>query len=102
MSTFGLKLKELRHQAGLTQEELSEKAGIDRTTLARLETDVSVPAWPTVLLLAKTLGVSCEEFPDVANSLKGADKRHRPARSAKNPPADVPAAKKSARRKGKG
>jgi hypothetical protein len=49
MSTFGLKLRALR----------------------------SVPTWPTVLALARTLGVSCEEFPDVATALRGP--RRKPA-----------------------
>ncbi len=70
MSTFGLKLRDLRQRAGLTQEQLSERAGVDRTTLARLETDVSVPTWPTVLALARTLGVKADDFPDVAAELK--------------------------------
>jgi transcriptional regulator with XRE-family HTH domain len=62
MASFGKILKALREKAGLTQAELSERAGINRTSLARLETDVFTPAWPTVQSLAKALGVSCEAF----------------------------------------
>lgn len=41
-------LKEARHTAGLSQEELARRAGVSRTTVARMETlakgDMSVSA----------------------------------------------------------
>ncbi len=86
-STFGLALKQLREQAGMTQEQLAQRVGMNRPHLALLETDEAVPKWPTVLALAKALGVDCTAFPDVAIALK------------KSPRAG--AAKKSANRKGK-
>ena len=80
MQGFGKKLKELRECRGWTQEELAQETGISRVSLARMETDVQVPSWPTVLALAKALGVGCDAFPDVAKSLKGSEKRSAPAK----------------------
>jgi transcriptional regulator with XRE-family HTH domain len=82
MSTFGLRLRELRAAAGLTQEALAKKAGLNRITVANLETDESIPSWPTVLALAKALGVGCEAFPDVAQRLRGSEKRTPPKKRA--------------------
>ncbi|AJY09636.1 helix-turn-helix domain-containing protein [Burkholderia dolosa] len=48
LSDVGEMLKEARRAAGLSQRELAERAGIARTTLARMETlargDMSVSA----------------------------------------------------------
>ncbi len=68
MQSFGKKLKELREGLGWTQADLSQKAGISRTSLARMETDVQVPSWPAVVDLARALGVSCEAFPTTPRS----------------------------------
>jgi DNA-binding XRE family transcriptional regulator len=60
--TFGERLKELRAEAGMTQEQLAKKAKIARVTLARLETGVFGPSWETAIMLCKALGVRCEAF----------------------------------------
>ena len=39
MSTFGERLKELREEAGLTQEELALDIGVTKNTVYRWETD---------------------------------------------------------------
>lgn len=59
---FGLRLKELRAQAGLTQEELAKAAGLGKTTVADLEQSRYDPTWPTVLELCRALGVDCLAF----------------------------------------
>ena len=41
--TLGEKLKEARKQAGLSQEQLSEKLGISRSAVAKWETDKEIP-----------------------------------------------------------
>jgi len=51
------KLKALREQRGLTQEQLSERSGVSRTYLARLETGRQDPTLSTLEKLAKALGV---------------------------------------------
>ena len=61
---FATRLRELRHTAGLTQEELAEKVGLSKSGLAYLEQGLREPGWRTVLKLAKTLGVDCRAFGD--------------------------------------
>src|SRR5262245_10361830 len=59
---FGLRLKQLREAAGLTQPQLAEKAGLSKGGIANLEQGIREPAWSTVLLLAEALGVDCRAF----------------------------------------
>jgi transcriptional regulator with XRE-family HTH domain len=59
---FGERLKELRDKAGLSQQELADKAGIHRVAVARIETGERSPAWDTAMKLAAALGVSCAAF----------------------------------------
>jgi DNA-binding XRE family transcriptional regulator len=59
---FGVRLRALREQAGLTQGALAERAGCNPFTVAKLEGGRQEPAWPLVLALARALGVSCEAF----------------------------------------
>ena len=51
------RLKALRERLGLTQEQLSEKSGVGRSHLARLETGKQDPTLSTLEKLAKALGV---------------------------------------------
>jgi transcriptional regulator with XRE-family HTH domain len=59
---FAGRLKELREQARLTQEQLAERAGMNKFGVAQLEQGRNKPSWETVLALAKALNVSCEAF----------------------------------------
>jgi transcriptional regulator with XRE-family HTH domain len=59
---FAGRLAELRTAAGLTQQQLADKAGLHRVQIARLETGQQGASWETVLALCKALGVSCEAF----------------------------------------
>jgi transcriptional regulator with XRE-family HTH domain len=52
----------LRIQAGLTQTQLAEKAGLHLHGLTKLEQGDREPAWSTVLDLAKALGVEVGAF----------------------------------------
>jgi transcriptional regulator with XRE-family HTH domain len=61
-SDFAARLRQLRAAAKLTQEELAERAGIHRQTIARLELGTRKPAWDSVLALARALGVDCTAF----------------------------------------
>lgn len=55
----GHRLRHLRHQRGLSQEELADQAGISLTTIARLERQLHAPCrgW-TLGRLARALGES--------------------------------------------
>lgn len=59
---FAKRLKELRTAAGISQQELAHRVGMALSAIAKLEQDVTVPTWPTVVKLAAALGVSCEAF----------------------------------------
>jgi transcriptional regulator with XRE-family HTH domain len=77
--TFGEKLRQLREDAKLTQEELAERAGTSRVTVVRLETGARYPGWDMVRQLCKALGVRCTEFEDCAS----ADQPEPPAKKGK-------------------
>src|SRR5918912_550281 len=61
---FAGRLKELREQAGLTQQQLGERAGLSKAGIADLEQSRGgrEPTWGTVIALAKALGVGCTAF----------------------------------------
>jgi transcriptional regulator with XRE-family HTH domain len=69
-------LKQLREDAGLSQGELAEKAGLNLWGVAKLEQGVREPTWNTVLVLAAALGVDCNAFAgDSGKSAKGKGKK---------------------------
>jgi putative transcriptional regulator len=80
---FGPRLQQLRLQAGLTQAQLAEKAGMHIHGLTKLEQGYREPAWTTVLDLAEALGMTCEAFtqsaddgqPDAAPRPRGRPKK---------------------------
>lgn len=47
-----------RKRAGLTQEELAERAGIDRTYLSEIERGQANPTYQVLVRLSEALGVS--------------------------------------------
>jgi transcriptional regulator with XRE-family HTH domain len=59
---FAGRLRELREQAALTQEQLASKSGMTRDGIAHLEQGRRKPTWETVLALSKALGVDCTTF----------------------------------------
>ena len=57
------RIKELRERQGMTQETLSEKAGIARATLSKLENnDEDQTTTKTLLKLAEALNVTINEL----------------------------------------
>lgn len=58
MSTFGERLKLARADCGMTQQELAERSGVNRVTIANLERgDVDSPRALTARRLAAALGI---------------------------------------------
>lgn len=55
------KLKTIREQQNLTQEELSEKSGISVRTIQRIESGVE-PKGHTLKILSKTFGIEAESL----------------------------------------
>jgi len=62
--SIGTKLKAFRLQAGLTQVQLAQAAGILQSALARYEQDQDVPSAPRLVAIAKVLGTTVEEIVD--------------------------------------
>ena len=62
--TLGEKLKEARKQAGLSQEQLSEKIGVSRSAVAKWETDNGIPDVDNLKILSKLLNVSIDYLLD--------------------------------------
>lgn len=55
---LGRTIADLRHQRGLSQEQLAESAGVDRTYLAKLEAGASAILLDRALRLLRRLGAS--------------------------------------------
>ena len=63
ISELGGRLRELRAAAGLTQEQLAEKAGVSKDVIAKLEQGSRTGARSSsIVLLASALGVTMGEF----------------------------------------
>jgi len=62
--TFGQRLRELREQAGLTQEALARAADTSIGNVRNYEQGIREPRWQLVFKLAEALGVSSEAFKD--------------------------------------
>ena len=59
---LGARIKELRRQAGLTQEELAELVGLDSRHLSRLEVGRHFPSLNSLERIADALHVPLVEF----------------------------------------
>ena len=66
--TLGEKLKEARKQAGLSQEQLSEKLGVSRSAIAKWEADNGIPDVDNLKALSKLLSVSIDYLLDDGES----------------------------------
>lgn len=62
---LGKKIKHLRFQAGLTQEQLAEKLGIGAQSVSKWENAVAMPDIAALPLLAEIFGVSIDDLFDV-------------------------------------
>lgn len=61
---LGSRIKELRKKAGLSQEELSEKIGIDGKYLSRIEVGKRSPSLETLEGIADALNVEMKDLFD--------------------------------------
>ena len=67
LAAFGRNVARIRSHRGLSQDELAEKADLDRTYVSGIERGVRNPGIKTVLRIARALGVS------VGDLCKGVD-----------------------------
>lgn len=61
---FGKRLKTLRRQAGLTQEQLAEATELSVDFISLVERGINAPSFDNLEKLAKALGVSVQELFD--------------------------------------
>jgi transcriptional regulator with XRE-family HTH domain len=98
---FAGRLRELREAAGLTQQQLADKAGLTREGVAQLETARREPSWRTVVSLCRALAVSCEAFlqePAAGHEPKpGRPRKATPDADQAAEPTEKPTAKKGKR-----
>jgi PGF-pre-PGF domain-containing protein len=60
---FGVRLRDLRKKAGLTQRELAEKVGVDFTYLSKIESGaMPPPSEKVIILLAEALNANKDEL----------------------------------------
>ena len=59
---FGIKVKELRLKAGLSQEKLAHLADLDRTYITSIEKGERNVSVTVIEKLAKGLGISIKDF----------------------------------------
>lgn len=75
MRRLAAQLRELREAAGLTQEEVSERTGKDRSTLYRLENAQARPQRSTVIQLLDLYGIGEPQRGDLLTLLREAKQR---------------------------
>ena len=59
---IGEKLRNLRIQKNLTQEELGERTDLSKGYISQLERDLSSPSMETFFSILEVLGVTPEQF----------------------------------------
>lgn len=59
---IGAKIKELRIQKSLTQEELADRAELSKGFISQLERDITSPSIATLVDILQCLGTNLEEF----------------------------------------
>ena len=58
--TIGSRIREARDTAGLTQQELADRIGINWKSLSAIERNVNNPSIKTICKISNTLAVSCD------------------------------------------
>jgi UDP-N-acetylglucosamine 1-carboxyvinyltransferase len=56
----GARVAQARHNRGLSQQQLADRIGTARSTVARVETGVTTPTLDLALALSRELGESVE------------------------------------------
>lgn len=69
-AALGDALRQLRHEAGLSQEQLAEGAQTDLTQVGGIERGVRNPSYTTLLRLANALDTSVGELTTLADKLR--------------------------------
>lgn len=65
---LGIRLKSLRKDAGLSQQELAKKIGVGRTTITEYERETIVPPYDKIVALSKIFDVTVKYLTGETNS----------------------------------
>lgn len=60
--TFAEKLKYIRKQAGMSQEQLAEKLGVSRQAVTKWETDTGIPDIENIMAISALFDISIDEL----------------------------------------
>ena len=60
--TFAEKLKSIRKQAGMSQEQLAEKLGVSRQAVTKWETDAGIPDTPNIMAISALFDISIDDL----------------------------------------
>lgn len=60
--TFAEKLKSIRKQAGMSQEQLAEKLSVSRQAVTKWETDVGIPDIENIMAISALFDISIDEL----------------------------------------
>lgn len=60
--TFAEKLKSIRKQAGMSQEQLAEKLGVSRQAVTKWETDAGIPDIENMMAISTLFDISIDEL----------------------------------------
>lgn len=60
--TFAEKLKSIRKQAGMSQEQLAEKLGVSRQAVTKWETDAGIPDIGNIMAISALFDISTDEL----------------------------------------
>jgi len=74
---LGMRIRELREQAGMSREQLADAAGVSLRGVVQWELGEREPGWFNMLALAEALGVKCDTFAQAPGDLPP-PKRGRP------------------------
>ena len=60
--TFAEKLKSIRKQAGMSQEQLAEKLSVSRQAITKWETGAGIPDIENLMVISGLFGISIDEL----------------------------------------
>ena len=60
--TFAAKLKSIRKQAGMSQEQLAEKLGVSRQAVTKWETDAGIPDIENMMAISSLFDISIDQL----------------------------------------
>ena len=82
--TFGEKLKKLRIEKQLSQEDLANQLGVSRQAISKWEQDIALPDTNNLILIAKIFKVSLDDLVNYNDELIKLMKNHKKKKMKKN------------------